>query len=140
MIKVKKVFSKKGKSGGAKAFLFGMLISVVSFFVFSALAAILASSADNPTGSVGIYSLLALTLSAAVSGALISRMGGQGGMRFSLICSLCTVLLMALYAIITTGGAPKSAALMNYICYIGVSALFSFLGRKREGHRARRKR
>ena len=126
------------KTGNKYVYLKGLLISVIMLPLFSLLAAFIAYSGEDPTGVIGTYSLIALLLSAAVSGFITSKMKGEGGWRTVLLTALTVVLIMLIAAVIITGGTPEISALMNYLCYIGISVLSGYLALPRKKHRRRK--
>ena len=125
---------------GAKILLTGVLISILSLTICALLCAAILVTRDDPTGGVGIYSLVALLCSAVLSGAIVPRF--TGGVPKSILCALCTALIMLLTGLIL-GGAPSLGAFMNYGCYTGVFALSALLfqiWRSRKHHRKHRRR
>jgi len=128
------------KEGGLlHGFLPCLGLSALLIPVSALVATAFASASDDPTGKAGLYSLLALLLSAAVSGFTVSRLSGEGGVKLAALCALAIVLIMLLISIIATGKIPSVGALMNYGCYLGVAALSALVGRKREKRHRRRK-
>ena len=103
------------------------------------IAAVIAYSSDDPTKSVAPSALATLAVSAAVSGIVISRMKGEGGVKLSGIASITLILLLFITALISGKGIVGPSAFMNYACYIGVSLLSAYIGRKKEGVRRKRR-
>lgn len=124
-----------GGAGTAKLFLICFAISVSLIILLSLISAAIVGSLDDPTESVGIFSLGSMLVSAAISGILSTRIKGEGGLRFATLVALSVVLIMLLINVIISSGRVSGGAFMNYGCYLGVAALSAFLGRKRERHR-----
>ena len=122
-----------------KSFLICFGLSVGIIVAVALLFALLSSILDDPTGNLGLFSLFALLISAAVSGFISSRIKGEGGVRFASLVALATVLIMLLINVITCGGKVNFGAFMNYICYFGVASLTALLGKKRSNHRKHRR-
>ena len=125
--------------GGARQLLVGIGISVLCVIISAFCATAAAGATDDPTGIMSIYSLVALLVSGAVSGFLLSRLL-EGGMGASMLSSLGTVILMLAVALFISGGTLSAGAAMNYLCYLGVALLSAFLGKKRGGKPRHRKR
>ena len=125
-------------SGGGKFFLISLALSLGILLVTSLVMSAIAYSSPDPTGKIGIYSLVSLIVSAAVSGFLISRLSGSGSVGMAALTSLATVLVLILFGAIASGGKLGVSALMNYLCYFGVALLFSLFGKKRERRHRRR--
>ena len=118
-------------------FLLSLGISAGMLLICALIMAAIAYSGDDPTKNLGLFSLVTLILSAALSGAVISRLRGDGGIKFAGLCSIATVLLMLIIALITERGNIPGSAFMNYGCYVAISLLSAYLGRKREKRRRR---
>jgi len=128
-------FEKRRQRDGANGFGRYFLCLLFSFAILTAVS-LLASAAcyltSNPIESVGIFSLVAVVLSAAVTGGTISVYHGTGGFKLALLSAFGTVLIMLAIAAICSGGKPAASALMNYICYVGVTLPSAYLMRPRE--------
>ncbi len=114
-----------------------VLVSIALVLLSTLVMAALAAISENPTGKIGIYSLVALILSAILSGIISARISGAEGIKYPLLSALCVVLIMLLFSVVIEG-APSASSLMNYGTFVAVSAFSGFLGRKREKRRARR--
>ena len=114
-------------------------ICIVSAAVISFILALVANSSDNSTENIPLFALASLLASAAVSGVIISRMKGQGGIRFSALVSLAFVLMLLLVSVIANKGAVPPSAFMNYGCFMGMATLSAYLGRKKDTKRRRRR-
>lgn len=125
--------------GGAVKFLICFGFSAVVIIVCSFITSLIAGSAKDPTGMIGIYSLAAMLISAAAGGVFSGRMHGDGGTVYAALVALAVVLVMLLIAVIICGGRVSAGAFMNYGCYLGVSTLSAFLGKKRATHRVHRR-
>ena len=126
------------KNDGAVKFLICLAFSAAMIILSSFIMALVASASSDPTGMVGIYSLVAMVVSAVFGGIFSGRMRGEGGVVYALLVSLAVVLIMLLVALIVCGGKIGGGAFMNYGCYLGASALAAIPGKKRKVHRAHR--
>ena len=129
MMKLKRRTKETGSLG---IFLFGIIGSALLIVLLSFVMAIIANSSDDPTSKIGIYSLLTLLISAAISGVAISRIKGEGGFGVAALTALTVALIMTFIGIIMSGGRLTLGCFMNYGCYLGVSVMFAYLGRKKE--------
>ncbi len=125
--------------GGAIKFLICFGFSAATVVVSSFIMALIAGGSSDPTGMVGIYSLVAMLISAVAGGIFSGRMRGEGGTVYALLVALAVVLVMLLIAVILCGGKVGGGAFMNYGCYLGVAALAAVLGKKRTVHRTHRR-
>ena len=132
--------SKRSADGNkiAKTFLICFAISVLLILIFSLISAAVVGALDDPTESVGLFSLISMLVSAAMSGFINTRIKGEGGTKFSLLVGLSVVLIMLLINVIISEGRVSPGSFMNYGCYLGVCWLCAFLGRKRDRHRKHR--
>ena len=119
-------------------FLISMGIAAASLVICAFVMALIAYSGEDPTKKVATFSLLTLIISAAVSGIIISRMKGDGGVKLAGFGSLALMILLLVIALITEKGSVPPSAFMNYGCFVGISLLAAYLGRKREKRRKRR--
>ncbi len=119
-------------------FLVSLALSVVLLLAVSLASAAIAYSSDDPTGKIGIYSLVSLIISAAACGFGVSRFKGEGGIAMAALVALSISLLMMTLGAILGGGRLGGSAVMNYLCYFGVAVIFSVLGKKREKRHRRR--
>jgi hypothetical protein len=91
---------------------------------------------DDPTYRSELWSFGAFILSGAVSGAVICRMEGDGGLLIATLSAIELVLLLFLIATVTSG-VPALSAIVNYAIFVLATALTAFLilhGPKRRGH------
>ena len=122
---------RKLENGGIGIrFLICFGISVISILVTALIAALIVARLDDPTAKLGIFSLIAMLISAAISGVITTRVAGDGGTRFALLVALAVVLIMLLINVICYGGKVSGGAFMNYGCYLSVAALCAFIGKK----------
>ena len=123
------------RSGGvARSFLICFGFAAFVLLILSMIMAAVASTSDDPTGKIGLLALLAMLISAAVSGIFTARFNPEGGIAFASLTSLLVVLIMLLCGVIVSSGRLSGGAFMNYGCYFGVYVLSAFLGKKRTRH------
>ena len=125
--------------GGVLKFFVCLGFSALLMLVCSFIMSLIAAASSDPTGMIGIYSLIAMLLSAVGGGIFSVRMKGEGGTAYAVLVALGLVLLMLLNAVISSGGKVGGSAFMNYGCYLGVSALSAFFGKKRAAHRVHKR-
>lgn len=136
MLKMKKYIKA---DGSATKFLICFGFSSATILASSLIMALIAGASEDPTGKVGIYSLVAMLVSAVLGGIFSSRMRGEGGVLYALLVALAIVLVMLLIAVIVGSGKVSGGAFMNYGCYLGTSTLAAVLGKKRVTHRVHRR-
>ena len=120
-------------------FVLSLGVCIATVVAVSFVLALIANSSVNSTENIPLFSLVSLVVSAAASGAIISRMRGQGEIKYTALGALSFVLLLLLIAIIATKGAVPPSAFMNYGCYLGTSLLSAYLTRSRGKARRRRR-
>ncbi len=114
----------------ARILLFNFLYSAGILLAFSLVCTFLVGLLENPTASLGLYSLVTLLLSALVSGFIARRNAGSLGA--ALLSLLLTVIAMMLVGVIISGGKLTLSALMNYLCYFGAGLVGAAMKRKRK--------
>lgn len=119
------------------ALVFGIIISFLVLFITSLALAGLIMTTSNPVGSVKTVSLVALLVSGAISGFVISKRKGEGGFLASLLSALIFIGIIFALSLILTKGNVGGVVLMNGLCYLLVSAFSSLLAKKRERRRRR---
>lgn len=133
----------KGKNnlrcGIAESFIICFFISAFLIIVFSLVSAFFVGRLNDPTGSVGIFSLGAMLLSAVTSGICCIRIRDDGGIRFPALVAVAVVLVMLLINVIISQGKVSGGSFMNYACYLGTYNLSAFCGRKK-GRRGRHRK
>lgn len=129
---------KKGEKSGIKSLIFGVCISFFVIFLISFAAALILSGNKSAASLSGKITLPVLLISAGLSGFITSKYKGDGGIVTSLISSLVFVGICAAVALISKKGIIGGKLFMNYICYIPVSILFAYFGKKRVRRHKRR--
>ena len=118
--------------------IFGIVISLISLFASSLVVSLVVSAMKNPVEVLSLGSLVAFMLSGAISGFVIAKKNKGMGFRASLFSSLFFIVAVFLVSLVLKKGSVSGSSLMNYLCYIMISAFFSFWG-SREPHRRRRR-
>ena len=126
------------KDNWAVVFLICLAISAMAIILFSLIFALIANMSKDPTGNLGIFSLLTMILGAAASGFATAKIKKENAIGFSALVSLALVLIMLLICVIMNGKVSGSA-FMNYFCYMGVATLFSLLGAREKSHKRHRR-
>ena len=119
-------------------FLICFSISALLILILSLISAMIVAGLKDPTKSIGIFSLGAILLSAVISGVICTRVKGEGGLRFALLVALSVVLIMLLINVIICNGKVSGGAFINYGCYLSLSTLSAYIGKKGEGRRSHR--
>ena len=117
--------------GSITVMLLGVLASAILTALLSFIFSFIALSMANPDGAVGIFSIAALIITAAITGFTLSRVKGEGGVLLSTLSALLFTLILLLIGLIASGGALPLGCIINYVCFIAVSAISSLLGRRR---------
>lgn len=130
--------SKKSGSSVGRCFIICLGFSMVTILILTTILAWISISTDDPTGKIGIFSLISLILSATLSGLFSSSQNPTDGVGFSVIAGLGMTLIMLLCGIIASAGKLSGGAFMNYACYLGTYALLSYIG-MRAKHNSKRK-
>lgn len=113
------------------------LRSVIVFLALSVVGALVVYFLKDPLGAADIASLVVLLLSGAISGFLNAKMTREGKLTVVGLSSLAFCLVLLLIGLIATGGGVTLRVFLNYLCYIGVSFLFGWLGSREESRRRR---
>ena len=130
---------KSGRSVG-RCFIICLGFSMVTMLIFAMIMAWISISTDDPTGKIGIFSLVSLIAAAVASGIFASKINPTDGVGFSVIAGLGMTLIMLLCGIIASAGKLSGGAFMNYGCYFGTYALLSYLGMRAKDKRKRKMR
>ena len=129
---------QKFLENGLYFFLLSLGISIASLLLCAFIMALICYSGKDPARSAGVFSLVALVLSAMTSGVVTTRIKGDGGAKFAGLSSLALMLLLFFVALIIEKGSVHPSAFMNYGCFVGVAILSAIIGRKREKRRRHR--
>lgn len=125
-------------TSGVGGFVFSLLFSTLIIILLTLIFACVANSSSNPSGNLGIYSLISMLLSAAVGGYATGRINKSRGIALSLLTAGSVISVMILVCLISSGGKIPIGAFMNYGCYFGVFALSDLLARRASGKRHKR--
>lgn len=131
------LFKTHRNKTATSAFLFGLILNVTAYLIFSLVASAIISSTDNPTASIGIAAMISMYMCAAFCGFTVSKYKGNGGMLPAISSSLLFVLAMLLIGLITTKGALPLINVINYAVYVILCSLFAFVASKRINKRRR---
>ena len=127
----------KTKLSPIAAILIGSLLSIISLIVCALIGSAILIMLEDPTGNIGISALVIFLISGAICGFSISKSKGEGGILTSVLSSGIAMLILILISLIALGGKAPGRVFMNALCYILVSTLFAYLGRKREKKKRR---
>ena len=94
----------KGKRLGLNNFgamlLICLAVSVLSVLTLSFIFALVAHMSKDPTGSLGIFSLATLLLSAIISGFTSAKIKREGAVGFSALVALICCLIMLMICLV----------------------------------------
>ena len=122
------------KKGGT-TFGFAIITSVLVYTLSSLIAALILGATKNPLGGIGIASMLSFFFAAFISGLIISKRKGDGGIFLTAVASLFFVLvLFVCCAVITKGRIPISSA-VSYLAYVTISIFGGVVAKKSGGRR-----
>lgn len=119
------------------AFVLGLCFSFLSLLTVSLISSVILINTKNPTGSIGISSLISLLAAALLSGFMISRRNGEDGIKTSLFSSLAFVVILFSVSLISSKGKIGGAVLMNGLCYMLVAIPAALFGGKQKRRRRR---
>ena len=111
--------SKKMESGALKSISTGVLIHALCMVILSAVAAALMLLCENPLGLLPITSLIIMPICATASSIILMRTDGRGSVR--ILSALAFVLIIFIISVLMR--SAKASVIINYLCYLGVSAL-----------------
>ncbi len=112
-----------------------VLICIATLALITLISSAVLMGQSDPGSGISLGAFASLIISAMLSGFGIAKLAGDNP-RLSMIAHLIAALIMLAIGLILGGG---TAGLMNSVCYLGIAALFSLLG-KRKRKRPRRKR
>lgn len=136
MLKVKHII--KGKSF-RWSFLICLIFSLAIIPLSSLLAAFAVNMTDDPTANIALSSLMAMIISAIVSGIFTSLYKKDCSVGYAASVALCSTVIIMIIGIIINRGRLSASAFMNYGCYLGITCISAYLI-KQKNRRKRRKR
>ena len=113
----------------------GALFILSLFFVFSFLLALITFGMKDPVGLTGLSSTVALALSGAVGGAVISRLADERGALLSVLASLIFSAVFIILGAVIPSGRVSIATASSLSLLTVASALGAFLLRPRKRRR-----
>ena len=121
-----------------RAFPIAVLIDGAVYVLTALVAALIVSTVENPSGGVGICSLVSLPVSGVVGGFINARMREDGGFGFSLLAGLAVSLVTMAISLIAIG-TVRGGGIMNSLTYMGGTLAGAFLGGRRASKRLGRR-
>ena len=130
--------TKKIKASGFVSLLVGVGCALFAFILLAAIFTVIAYLSDDPTKNVYLFSILALILSGAAIGFIITKRS-EG--KLTAICSAVIFsLIMLVILVIVKKGAPSIGNVISIALYIATSALFAKIaGQGEKRHRSFRR-
>lgn len=123
------------KGNIAMTFLICLAMSALVIILLSLIFALIANMSKDPTGNLGIFSLVSLLLGATISGFASAKIKKESAVGFSALVALALTLVMLLICVIANSGKIPVSAFMNYACYNGVATLSAFIGSRERRHK-----
>lgn len=115
--------------------LIGTGISLAAVVFVSFIFSIIASLTSDPANMIGIFSLLSLIIAGAASGFLTSKLFGSGGAVIAFLSSVIAAALLCIIGLTVKGGSIGISVILNYLAYIGATALLAFIATKKRTRR-----
>lgn len=115
----------------SRTLLLGVGISFAVLLIFSLIFSGLIMTTTSPVSSIKTVSLVTLLVSGAVSGFIVSKIKGDGGVFASLFSALIFIGVILALSLILTKGNVGGIVFMNCLCYLLISAFSSFFAKKR---------
>ncbi len=136
MLKAKKYIKRANFRWG---FIVCLGVSLAALPISSLLAAFAVNMTEDPTANIGICSLLAMIISAAISGIFTAIYKKDSTVGYASLVALCVAIIMLIIGIVVNKGRLSASAFMNYGCYIGVAGICAYLSKHKNGRRRRRR-
>ncbi len=133
-----KRYKRKDLSLGVLSLL-GAAFSLVSIAATSMLFAIISMFTTNPTSLTGAFSLFALLIAGGLSAFITARTNGDGGAIVGILSSVLSAGVILIAGLILKKGLLPLGTLINISAFLGVSFVFSALGKRRKTKRNHRR-
>lgn len=115
----------------------GVLI-LITFYVLSVLiSSAVLGGLDNPLGGVGVASIVSFFPPALISGFLISKIKGEGGVITAGASAFTVALMLFLCCAVMTHGNIPLTSTLSYVAYVILAVMGGILGRRRGGRKYR---
>lgn len=121
--------TKNTKSTGIRSLLIGVGIAAVSYFLLTLVFSAAAYLSSDPTRRIGLFSLISLVASGAVTGFAVTKK--SEGKFTALFCALILSLFLLVVSVIISKGAPSLGNFINIAIYVASVAIFSRLGSRK---------
>lgn len=120
--------SRKKERNTFQSVLIGAGLSAAVLLLLTLISSAVLMLTDYPLAAAETVSLVALLLSAALSGYMISHRAHDNKMLISSLSSLLFCLVLLLCGLIGSCGDVSGKVLLNYLCYMGIGLLFARIG------------
>ena len=111
--------------------LLGAAFSLVAVIAIALALAIISAFTKDPTSLTGALSLAALLIAGAVSAFTTSRINNGGGAIIGILSSVIASTVILIIGLIIKRGLLPFGSLINVMAFLGISVIFSILGKKR---------
>ncbi len=134
---MKKHHGRKFKAGTFTMTLFGVGICFLSFLILTLIGSLVLMLTKNPAlYTVPAFFAVFLT-SAAISAFINAKLSGNG-ISGALISGGMFVIMLFIVSLIAEGGKVGFGVIVNYVCYMLVTAMFTLLAKQKKAKRRRR--
>ncbi len=122
-----------------QSILAGALLLLLIYLGVTFAVSLISYGTSDPTSLIDPLSLTALLISGAVGSLVITRLSSDKSVPVALLSSLLVALVLLVVGLIASGGALPLRCPINYLCYVGISALVSLLAKRRKERRHKRR-
>ena len=126
--------ARKNKSF-SKTVIFGAVINLCSFFIFSFVASLIVSAFKNSLALIGVGALFSLSMTGAFSGFFTSKYKGESGIIYATLCSVASAVIILAVGLIFSDGKLGAPMFFNLMSYIAFSLVFAVISKKKRKYR-----
>lgn len=134
---MKRTNGRAGSRSAGTVLAFGVIFNTALFLIINFLVSIILGKLENPTGNMGMVSMLTLYACALISGFSVAKFKGEGGALPSSMSSLIFVLLLLVVGLIISRGKLPVITAVNYAVYMIISILGSLFAARKPKRRRR---
>lgn len=117
--------------------LFSAIISLACILILALVSSAVLLKCENPSGSVGLATVLIFPLAAAITSVATTFYKGEGALRECLISSLIISGIIISLGLIFSGGSFPFSALLNCATFMLSSTVISIFARPKTKRRRR---
>lgn len=113
----------------------GLIISTALYLVLAAVCAAVLGKLSNPLGGLGAASLISFFPTALISGFIISKLKGDGGVIIAGASAFIFVLLLFICCAVINHGKIPFTPIISYAAYVVLSIFGAAFGKRRSRRR-----